>query len=48
MALERLPHRARAGVPQLDGPVVRGRRQRLAVWREGHGADRVCMALERL
>jgi hypothetical protein len=48
MALERRQGRSRAGVPQPDRPVVRCRRQQLAVRREGHGLDPVRMALERL
>jgi hypothetical protein len=47
-ALERLQARAAAGVPDLDGPVVRRRRQPGRVVREGHGVDRTAMALERL
>jgi len=48
MALKCLQGRSRAGVPQPDGLVVRGRRQQFAIQREGHGIDQVRMALKRL
>jgi hypothetical protein len=46
MALERLQARAAAGVPDLDGAIVRRRRQPGRVVREGHRLDDIAMALE--
>ena len=46
MALERLQARAAAGVPDLDGAVVRPRRQPGRVVREGHRVDAIVSSVE--
>jgi hypothetical protein len=46
MALEHLCGRACRCVLEPNGPVVRDRRDRRAVWRKGDGVDGVIMALE--
>ena len=43
MAPERLQRCSRDGVPEPDCLVVGARHDLLAVWREGHGSDPVCM-----
>jgi hypothetical protein len=48
MALKRLQARAAMSILDLDGPVVRRRRQPRRVVREGYGGDIVAIALERL
>ena len=47
-SVERLQTRAAARIPHLDGPVVRRQRQPGRVVREGHQANPITMALERL
>ena len=47
-ALELLQAGAAAGIPDLDGPVVRRRRHLDRVDREGHWPDVTAMAVERL
>ena len=48
MILDRLQARAAVSIPDLDGAVVRRRRQPGRVVREGYGPDPIAMALERL
>jgi hypothetical protein len=48
MVLECLQACAAVSIPDLDGPVIRRRRQPCRVVREGHGLDTTAMALERL
>ena len=46
MAFERLRGGARRCVPEPHRSVVRGRRDQLAVWREGDGTNGMSMAFE--
>ena len=48
MAVERLEAFPRLRIPDLDGAVVRRRRDMIVVVREGDRPDRAAMALERL
>ena len=48
MALEHLKRHSHTGVLQLDHPIVRCRRQQLAICQEGDGINLTQMALERL
>ena len=47
MALKRRRAGARPRIPELDGPVVGAGRELLRIGREGHGLDRVAVALKR-